>query len=307
MNKNIKIIKPLSKKPLSINTLQGSLYKEGLSRAPMTAIGVYPLTDAKGNILTGIDEDSMKIKSIRDPELRALEYNRIKSLREDLEARVNESLSPTSPFWEEKLAEPYILKDGDNVFDMGNPYHAIDFYWLTQVPIIARSLEDVQSGKVDATTISFYVYETDIEVKNEFNRKKEINNVVSTLNKLGEVEIKKVAFILNLKLKENATYDEIYVALDNYLNEPKAYGKEDPIAEFKKATELTAEVLAIKVLIKQLLEERILKLKGLAVFEGENLLAKSEQDLEIKLAEDPSLFTSYEAKTRAKKTYIDNI
>lgn len=304
---NIKIIKPYAKRPLSMQTLAGSLYREGLSRAPMTALSVFPLTDAKGIIQTGIDENALRVKMIKDENARNLEIARLKELKTSLEFKINEDLDPSSGFWQEKMQEPYTLKDGDNVFDLDNPYQAIDFYWLTQLPIVARSLEDIKSGKADATTVLFYVYEAEVESVNDFNRKKEINDVVSILNKLGEVEIKKVAFILNLKMKDRATYNETYVALDNYIREPKAYGKEDPIEEFKRAATYTAETLAIKVLIKQLLEERILKTKGVSVFEGENLVAKSIEDLEIKLAEDPEMFLSYEAKTKAKKEYVDNI
>jgi len=304
---NIKIIKPYSKRPLSINTLAGSLYREGLSRAPLTSLSVFPLTDAQGRIQTGIDENALRVKAIKDDNARELEVARIRAIREELELRINETLTPDSQFWTPKMEEPYVLKDGDNLFDLDDPYQAIDFYWLIQLPIIAKSLDDINSGKLDPTVVSFYVYETEVESLNEFNRKKEINDVVATLNKLGEVEIKKVAFILNLKMPDKSTYNEVYVAIDNYIREPKAYGKEDPIAEFKKATSYTAEVLAIKVLIKQLLEERILKLKGISVFEGENLIAKSIEDLEIKLAEDQEMFISYEAKTKAKKEYVNNI
>lgn len=304
---NIKIIKPYNKRPASLTTLAGSLYKEGLSRAPMTALSVFPLTDARGIIQTGIDENALKIKAIKDPAARELEMARVKALREDLEFRINELLDPASAFWKEKMVEPYSLKDGDNVFDMNDPYNAIDFYWLTQLPIVAKSMDDIVSGKADPSVVNFYVYETEVASRNEFNRKKEINDVVSTLNKLGEVEIKKVAFILNLKMPERSSYNELYVALDNYIREPKVYGKEDPIEEFRRVTSYTAESLAIKVLIKQLLEERILKMKGTSLFEGENLVAKSIEDFEIKLAENPDELSSYEAKTRAKKEYIDNI
>lgn len=303
----IKIIKPYTRRPLSMNTLAGSLYKEGLSRAPMTALTVFPMTDAKGVIQTGLDENSIRIRSIKNEEARNAEIERVKSLRETLELRINEDLSPGSPFWKEKMENPYPLKDGDNVFDLDDANQAIDYYWITQLPIIAKSLSDIQSGKVDPTAIAYYVYEPDVESTREFNRKKVINDLVVTLNKLDEVEIKKVAFLLNLKLSNKSTYNDYYVALDNFIREPKAYGKEDPIEEFKVATSYTPEVLAVKVLIKQLLEERILKHKGISIFEGENLVAKSEADFEIQLLEDPERLISYEAKVRAKKQFIDNI
>lgn len=303
----IKIIKPYKKRPNSMLTLEGSLMKEGFSRAPGTIFGVLPEQDAKGHMITGIDENAIQIRLIKDPEARELEMARVKAIREELELAVNEDLSVTSAFWNDKLTEPFKLKDGDNVFDLRNPWQAIDYYWITQLPIVAKSLADIQSGKVDDSYIKWYVYESNIEHENEFNRKKQINDVVATLNKLDEVQIRKVAFILNLKLPEKASYQDIYNQLDDFIKTPKTYGSHDPIEEFKKATSYTPEILAIKVLVKQLLEERILKQKGNAVFEGENLIAKSIEDLEVKLAEDQELYIAYDLKSKAKKEYANNI
>lgn len=306
--KNIKIIKPYTKRPLSMATLEGSLYKDGLSRAPATSLMVEIPRDAKGTILTGIDENTMRIQAISDSKARKLEQERVKAIREDLQRRTNQDLTPDSGFWKEKAEEFYHLRDGDNVFDMNDPYQAIDFYWLTQLPIVAKSIDDIKSGRIkDDTVIKFYVYESDVEVENEFNRKKKINDVVSTLNKLTEAGLRKVAFILNLKMPDKSTYNEIYNQVDEFIKTPKAYGTSDPVEEFVRATSYTDEVLAIKVLIKQLLEERILKTRGASVFEGENLIAKSIEDFEIALAGDAEMFESYSAKYAGKKDFVNSI
>lgn len=305
--KDIRIIKPYKRKPLSEKTLLGSLIKEGKTRAPGTALGVLPQRDVKGNVITGIDENALRIKLIKDDQARELEQTRLRTIREELEMKLNEPLSATSPYWTAKMQTPFNLRDGDNIFDLSNPEQAVDFYWISQLPIVAKSLGDIQSGKVDDTDIRYYIYEPEFENENEFNRKKKINEVVATLNKLGEVEIRKVAFILNLKMPERASYQDIYNQLDDFIKTPKTYGSHDPIEEFKKATELTPEVLAIKVLVKQLLEERILRQSGNSIFEGENLIAKSMEDLEIKFAEDQEMYISYEAKSKAKKEYANNI
>jgi hypothetical protein len=307
MIKEIRIIKPYLRRPLNERTLDGSLYKEGLSRAPKTTLSVTMLTDANGKPITGIDENAMRIKSIRDENARNLEYARIKSLREELEMLTGEDLSTSSTFWKEKLSTPYSLIDGDNIFDLSDPFKAIDFYWLTELPIIASSLDDILTGKYNRSRVEFYIHDPEIESKNEFNRKKLINDTVATLNKMGATELSRVAFLLNLKLPESAEMTFVYNELDNYIKAPKKFGSHDPIAEFNKVAAYTPQTMAIKVLVKKLIEERVIKQRGDSVLDGENIIAKSIEDLEIKLAEDSDFYIDMETKYKSKRSFVDNI
>jgi hypothetical protein len=307
MIKEVKIIKPYLRKPLNERTLEGSLFKEGLSRAPKTTMGVTMMIDSNRRPLTGIDENSIRIKSIRDENAREIEFNRVKALRERLESETGEDLRPESNFWKDKIEIPYELIDGDNVFDLTNAYKAIDFYWLTQLPIVAASLDELKNGKVNRAGVFFYVYSPEVETINEFNRNKRTNDAVYQLGKMGETEAKRVAFLLNLKLPENTIYQIVYNSLDAYLKTPKTHGSHDPIEEFTKVASYTPQVMAIKVLVKTLIEDNIIKLRGDSVLEGENILAKSIQDLENKLAEDPEFFVDMETKVKNKRNFTDNI
>ena len=56
-----------------------------------------------------------------------------------------------------------------------------------------------------------------------------------------------------------------------------------------------------------IMEERIVKQSGNSIFEGSNLIAKSIEDFEIKLAEDTELYILFEDKAKSKKAYVDNI
>lgn len=308
---NIRIIKPYSRTQTTDITLSGALAREGRTKAPGTSYGVTPALDAKKNVITGIDENALSLFKIEDKATRDIEIARLKSIREKLEAELNESLSPTSAFWtdpdEGMVNVPYYLKDGENVFDLNNPIHAVNYYWLSQLPIIAPSLEEVESGKLDPSTIAFYIYETDVQVSKDFQRKKKINEVVAILNGLGPVEIKKVAFLLNMKMPEKSTYEEIYNVIDTFLHQDKKFGTSDPIKEFERVAGYTPEILNIKLLIKQLLDERILRTSGNSIMEASNVVAKSMEDFELKLAEDPELYILYDEKMKAKKAYVDNI
>lgn len=308
---NIKIIKPYSRASADQVSLSGALAKEGRTSVPGASKAVLPLRDAKGNVVTGIDENALSLFKIKDESVLKAEKAKIKALRERLEAELNEDLTPGSAFWndaENGLGNTlYYLKDGENMFDLDNPIDAVNYNWLINLPIIAISMEEIESGKLDPSTIGFYVYESDVQSTKEFERKKRINSVVATLNLLGPVELKKVAFLLNLKMPERSTYQETYNVVDNFLHQNKKHGTADPVTEFERVTGYTVDVLAIKVLIKQLLEERLIKQSGNSIFEGSNLIAKSMEDLEIKFAEDAEFFLLYEEKAKSKKAYVDSI
>lgn len=308
---NIKIIKPYSRASSNEVSLAGALAKEGRTKVPGAAYSLLPVRDAKNNVITGLDENAISLQRIKDLDALATEKARLKALREELEATLNEDLTPSSAFWNDpeygKGNDLYYLKDGDNVFDMNNPMDVVNYNWLINVPIIAKSLEEIDSGKLDPSTIQFYVYESDVQVTKDFNRKKKINDVVAILNNLGPIEIKKVAFLLNMKMPERATYEEVYNTLDSFLHQDKKYGASDPVKEFERVTSYTPEVMNIKMLIKQLMEERIVKQSGNSIFEGSNLIAKSIEDFEIKLAEDTELYILFEDKAKSKKAYVDNI
>ena len=305
----IKIIRPLLKKPLSEKSLEGSLFKEKLSRAPATTLAVTPALDAKGRVITGIDETSLKFNAIRDEKDIEAARNTVKAIREELEFKKGEDLSIGSSFWEseEMKYTPYQLKDGDNVFDMEDADQAINFYWLTQLPIIAPSLSAVESGEYGLTTTLFYVYDREDESKAEYEKRKTANEIVSKLNKLSEVKARKVAFMLNLKMSDTSDFADVYTALDDFIRLPKKQNSEDPVAAFRRVVYYTEKTLNVKYLIKNLLDQRIIKLKGDILLEGDNILAKSMEDLEIKLSSDDELYEVYNNKLKRKKNYIDTI
>lgn len=304
---NIRIIKPYKKSYRNELSLAATLHKDNRTRIPGTSISITPIQDYNGDVRTGINENAIKIRTIKDKEARDLAYEATKLKREKLEQALNEDLSPQSPFWVEKIEKPFYLKDGDNIFNLDKAEDELEYSWLMELPFIAKSLEDIQSGKVDSSTIIWYVHEPDVESNSTFNRKRKINDVVATLNKLGELELRKVAFVLNLKLSKKATYNDIYNTVDEFLHTPKEYGTSDPIEEFIKATSYNAQTLAIKVVVKELLENKFLKMRGNSVYEGDTLLAKSIEDFEMKLTEDLDMFNAYKDKIEVKKAYINEL
>lgn len=292
--RGIKIIKPYRKEPANARTLEGSLYREGYNFIPGTAKKFYPRVDSRGVIRTGLDENAMKLRAIEDPEVREQEIQRIKSLKTYYESILDESLDPTSTFYDEIKDSGYTLEDGDNIFNLENPRDAINFFWLMETDMIARSMEDIETGKSDGSIVRFYVHDGEVESKSAFERKKKINSAIAALDKMTAVKRKKVQKLLGLGLPGDASEEEIYNALDEYLRIPATALEQDPIAAFTKITNYSEEILAIKTLIRDLIDYNVIRVKGSIVYEGEHVWAKSVEELELILA-DPKNSDVYDA------------
>lgn len=289
-----KVIKPYRKEPSSSRSLEGSLYREGLSFIPGTTKKFYPRVDSRGVIRTGLDENAMKLRAIEDPEVKEQEINRIKLLKSYYESILDESLDPTSTFYDEIKENGFSLEDADNIFNLENPRDAINFFWLMETDMVARSIEDIETGKADGSIVRFYVHDGEVESKSAFERKKRINSAIAALDKMTAVKRKKIQKLLGLGLPADASEEEIYNALDEYLRIPATALDQDPIAAFTKITNYSEEILAIKTLIRDLIDYNVIRVKGSIVYEGEHVWSKSIEELELTLA-DPKNSDVYDA------------
>jgi hypothetical protein len=310
-----KIIRPYSRKPLDENTLEGTLHKYKYTSVPGSVKKLFPRTDAKGRIRTGIDENATKVLSIRDASLREQEQERLKAIRLDLEYRLGESLEPDSPFWNDIKgnldnagdAGGYGLEDKDNIFDMNNPMHAVNYYWLMETGFIAPSLAAIEDGEVDPS-VYFYVHDDEITASVQYERKQRINKVKLSLETMGDIRRKQIAKLLGLGISETSSAQKVYVALDEYLSTPKAMLDTDPIDNFQKYTEMSEELVAIKALAQDLIKYNIVRLTGSIVKEGEYIWGKTVEEFELLLI-DPAnseILVSFEDKLR-NKLKIDSI
>jgi len=289
-----KVIKPYRKEPVNSRSLEGSLYREGMNFIPGTTRKFYPRVDSRGVIRTGLDENAMKLRAIEDLEVREQEMERIKRLKTYYESILDESLEPTSTFYDEIKENGFTLEDGDNIFNLENPRDAINFFWLMETDMIAASMEDIESGKADGSIVRFYVHDGEVESKVAFERKKRINSAIAALDKMTAVKRKKIQKLLGLGLPSDASEEEVYNALDEYLRLPATALDQDPIAAFTKITNYSDETLAIKSLIRELVDYNVVRVKGSIVYEGEFVWAKSIEEFELMLA-DPKNTDVYDA------------
>ena len=292
--KGVRIIRPYKKEPSNMRTLEGSLYQNGYAFIPGTTRKFYPRVDSRGVIRTGLDENSPKIRAIFDPKVKEAEVQRIKQLKEYYEAILDESLEPNSTFYDEMKENGYTLEDGENIFNMENPREAVNFYWIMETDMVANSLDDIESGKVDTSIVKFYVYNGEVETKVTFERKKKINSAIASLDKMTAVKRKKIQKLIGLGLPMDSTEEEVYNAIDEFLRTPASAMDRDPIEQFAKITSYSDDLLDVKALVKDLVDKNIVRIKGSIVYEGEHVWAKSIEEFELFLT-DPKNTEEYDS------------
>jgi len=306
--KGMRIIRPYKREPSNMRTLEGSLYQNGYSFIPGTTRKFYPRVDSRGVIRTGLDENSPKIRAIFDPKVKEAEVQRIKQLKDYYESILDESLEPNSTFYDEMKENGVTLEDGENIFNMENPREAVNFYWIMETDMVANSLDDIESGKVDTSIVKFYVYNGEVETKVTFERKKKINSAIASLDKMSAVKRKKIQKLIGLGLPMDSTEEEVYNAVDEFLRTPASAMDRDPIEQFAKITSYSDDLLDVKALVKDLVDKNIVRIKGSIIYEGEHVWAKSIEEFELFLT-DPKHTEEYDSfKDKLKnKARIDSL
>ena len=290
----VRIIRPYKKQPANLRTLEGSLFQNGYNFIPGTVRKFFPRVDSRGVIRTGLDENSPKFRGILNPEAREQEMQRVQQLREYYESLLDESLAPQSTFYDEIKENGYTLEDGDNIFNMENPREAINFYWLLETEMVAPSLDDIDSGKVDTAIVKFYVYNGEVETKTTFERKKRINSAIAELDRMSALKRKKIQKLIGLGLPADSTEEEVYNAVDEFLRTPATAMDRDPIEEFTKIVSYSDDLLDVKALVKDLVDKNIVRIKGSIIYEGEHVWSKSIEEFELFLT-DPKNTEEYQA------------
>ena len=292
--KGMRIIRPYKREPSNMRTLEGSLYQNGYAFIPGTTRKFYPRVDSRGVIRTGLDENSPRIRAIFDPKVKEAEVQRIKQLKDYYESILDESLEPNSTFYDEMKENGVTLGDGENIFNMENPREAVNFYWIMETDMVANSLDDIESGKVDTSIVKFYVYNGEVETKVTFERKKKINSAIASLDKMSAVKRKKIQKLIGLGLPMDSTEEEVYNAVDEFLRTPASAMDRDPIEQFAKITAYSDDLLDVKALVKDLVDKNIVRIKGSIVYEGEHVWAKSIEEFELFLT-DPKNTQEYDS------------
>lgn len=310
-------ISPIKKEYGSnFSSLESSLARHGLVRAAGTTRTFFPYKEKTGKYRTGFETDSPFMQRLKQLSLE--QYNaEVKKRTEDRE-RLEKAiqcpgcLDGGSDFYNyastaEKKITPVRLGTSDVFFDLTDPWEEITWNWIKQYPLIAPSLEAYRRGEVPAET-QYYVADQEAETKLVFNKKKEINKAIAAFEALDSKTKLQVARLMALPVSDSTPDEEVYNTVDTALREVEFKGGKfkgmSTIRLFNDLINLSPERRRVKDLIEQALTKNIYRVRiNGKVFEGENEVAKSVQDLVEHLLDDSHQddYLALEKKLNLKK------
>lgn len=300
-----------------VETIDKGLSSRGMTRVPGTGVYKYPYKELSGKYRTGLDPEATYIKRIQDPHEREIEIERVKKLKVKLEEALGGiDLGPYSKFWNNSLSmstddkqhvQPYKLIDGDNFFNLDNPFTELAFSWLRVHPTIASSYQAWRDGLYDAAT-QFYVSDDDIENQIKFKKNQMVNKAISKLDSMSPEKRKKVARMLGIPVSDDAKEEFVYNQIDTLLKEISfrsgTYQGLSPIEVFTRFADMKDILLNVKDLVKQAIAHSIYRVKPSGkLYEGEFEIATSEEELVNWLMDDDNQedLIMLEKKLKSKK------
>jgi len=300
-----------------LQTMQGGLATKGLTRIPGTGVFKYPYKELDGQYRTGLDANAGYIRRISDPLEREMEVERVTALKAKLEIALGDvNLGPRSSFWNYGLStstedvlhvQAVKLTDGDNYYDLGNPFQELAFSWLRVHPTIASSYQAWERGDYPAD-IQFYVADDEIENAIIFKKKQLINKAISKFDAMTPEKKKKVARLLGLPISDDSKEEVVYNLVDNILKETEFKGGKfqglSTVEVFNRFAEMKENLLHIKDLVKQAVTHSVYRVKPNGrIYEGDYEIAVDEDVLIKFLADDDNQdeLLTLEGKLKTKK------
>ena len=283
-----------------LQTMDSGLASKGMSRVPGTGVFKYPYKELDGKYRTGLDPDAAYIKRIQDNTERELEIERVTELKKKLETALGDiDLGPRSQFWnygksngtnDDLHVKPVKLLDGDNLFDLSQPFQELSFSWLRVHPTIASSYQAWERGEFPADT-QYYVVNDDIENAIVYKKKQMINKAIIKFDTMSPEKKKKVARLLGLPVTNETKEEVVYNQVDSMLKQSEvktgSFKGLNPVEVFNRFADMKDNLLHIKDLVKQAIQHSIYRIKPSgAVYEGEYEVAKDEEELVKYLVDD---------------------
>lgn len=300
-----------------LQTMQGGLATKGLTRIPGTGVFKYPYKELDGQYRTGLDANAGYIRRISDPLEREMEVERVTALKAKLETALGDiNLGPRSSFWNYGMStstEDHLhvqavkLTDGDNYYDLGNPFQELAFAWLRVHPTIASSYQAWERGDYPADT-QFYVADDEIENAIIFKKKQLINKAISKFDSMTPDKKKKVARLLGLPISDDSKEEIVYNLVDNVLKETEFKGGKfqglSTVEVFNRFADMKENLLHIRDLVKQAVTHSVYRVKPNGrIYEGDYEIAIDEDALIKFLADDDNQdeLLTLEGKLKTKK------
>lgn len=295
-------------------TMQNALAEKGYMRHPGTGIGIVPVLGLNGEYLTGLNPNALYIRkmSVMDKAGALREAAIVLERKERLEAETGLKLDSRSDYYSKvydtglfgtgMVASRVKLVDGQNVFNFSNAHKEIEFWWLSQVTdLIAPSLEHWKAGKCKST-VQFYISNPEAEASIVYKQNMTEASAVESLKRMSVQRQRQICTLLGLKVTNNDKPEMIFNTLFAVINSKVIsigdYKNQNAIELFNKISELSDKSLQVKSVVKEAIAMRLFIRKQGLIFDGEQMIAESEDALVLSLSLDSKQMEFLALETR---------
>ncbi len=231
------------------------LDKHGRSKFPNTFEVLQPAKTPDGRWVTGLDEDAVSIKRIKDPVLRDKLSEEKKELRLELERLTGHDLTGTSKYW-----ETYFIKIVEKLaLNFDNPHDKVKYYVLLANNYAAPELE--AKANPDYIHSKFYMHRAENEEEQRSLASRERDKAVADLFNLymNVPKMKLIGkYLLGTKVKESMSADAVYNLIRNELANDK---EGTATRKFNEATSKTIEELTYKLIIDEAVAKHVIRIR----------------------------------------------
>jgi len=280
-----KIIRPYVSQPTNMQTLDGTLYKENLSRVPGAVTIIFPSLDAKGKVKTGLDD-------VENEELKT-----------QLGQVISENIGGESDFYLQYREHGITIKDGDNVFDLNDPYQAVEYFLLLKAPQVAKSIDDFTNGIANPSRTYLYVFDPEKEETKKYTANKIKTDCVFALGGASEDVLRQVAVLTGVIIRMESSDQEIFNNLSEAIENPQNFVGGKFRDEFLRYINMGDAERKVEVLANGLIKNAVVTKVGKAIKEGNNKIADNEEDFKQMLLKDDELYLSFKERLNIKKSY----
>jgi len=220
-------------------------FKEAMGYLTKAGINYY---------LTGFDEGSINIKSIKDSEERAAAINEVKKVKELLEDIMQVDLSSTNTsFWKNIYFE---VRGGVKTLNLNEPTELLMYYGIIGGGIsqVASSLEFAERSNIG---FKHYLHIDNVVENKKITSKRSINKAIAKLEELYDDSnsdklymIAKTVLPITKGFTKKDSIDRLYNDLNDFINGVNIpRGISEPHKLFMVASEKSLEDLTVKAVI----------------------------------------------------------
>lgn len=245
-----------------------------------------------GKYLTGFDEDADYIKKM-SPEEAEQEKAYIRRLRERAESMLaNVKLDNDSPFYLDMTKKygsddvcPFVkLQEGDNIFNLDDPYDIVKYAYLRVHNKVAPSGEALFSG--DYANCEWYVNDSDVETEKAYRRKSKIVKANKIFEELSESKRLIIARQCGLPVSDTSSPKEVYNVLSDYIDASKVAKTQGNVDTFMKYAEMKDQHLQVRNILDLAIAYNVYRKTKMGIFNGEVSIGRTKEEA-IQYLSDP--------------------